>query len=478
MRSENGKKRGNALALRGGVYSLVITAVVLAVLIAVNALAESLPATATKQDISAGKLYSVTSNTKVVVNGLQDDVTIYWIVQSGQEDTILERLLEKYDSLSNHLTVVKRNPDVYPTFVEKYTDQQAQNNSLVVECGERSRYIAYDEIFVTEMDMYAYAYTTSFDGEGAITSAIDYVTSDDLPRVYLLEGHGEAALPDGFAGTLTRENIETDGLALATVDAIPEDADAILVYGPQSDISEGEKTMLAGYVQGGGKLMVMAGPVDGGALTNLTALLENYGVKAQEGIVVEADRAHYAFQQPLILIPDMGDSQITAPLTEDRYYPMLPICQGLVTDGNVNGSVTELLTTSTAAFSKLAAYDLDTYDKEEGDLDGPFALAVDIEDDGGGELIWFGCDQLLDDMYNAYSSGANSDLAMNALSKLIGEREALAIRSKSLNYNYLTISESASGVLKTVMIGLVPLAFLGIGIVVVLRRRRLTNETV
>ena len=479
MKKENeNKRRSAALALRGGVYSLIITVVVLAVLIAVNVFAESLPATYTKPDISSSKLYSITSNTKVVVNGLKDDVTIYWIVQADQENTVLERLLEKYESLSDHLTVVKRNPDVYPTFVEKYTDEQAQNNSLVVECGDRSRYIAYDDIFVTDMDMYAYTYTTEFDGEGAITSAIDYVTSDDLPKVYLVEGHGEADLPQGFADTLTKENIETDSLSLAAVDAIPEDADAVMIYAPQSDISEEEKTMLAGYIRDGGKLLALAGPVEDGALTNLTALLENYGVTAKDGIVVEADRAHYGFQQPLILIPDLGDSQITQPLTEDRYFPMLPIAQGLVTSGDVNGTVTELLTTSDTAFSKLAGFDLNTYEKEEGDIDGPFALAVDIEDDGGGELIWFGSGQFLEDMYNAYSSGANSDLVMNALSQLIGEREALAIRSKSLNYNYLTISESTSNVLKAVMIGLVPLAFLGIGIAVVIRRRRLTNETV
>ena len=478
MKEKKSKNRANKLALRGGVYSLAITAVVLAIVVAVNVFAESLPATYTKQDISASKLYSITSNTKVVVNGLEDDVTVYWIVQADQENTVLERLLEKYDSLSDHLTVVKRNPDVYPTFAEKYTDEQVQNNSLVVECGERSRYIPYDDIFVTDVDYYSYSYTTSFDGEGAITSAIDYVTSDDLPTLYLLEGHGEADLPSGFAETLGKENIETAELTLATVDEIPEDAAAVMIYAPQSDISEDEKTMLAGYVSAGGKLLVLSGPVEDGMLTNLAGLLENYGVTAQDGIVVEADRSHYAFQQPLILIPDMGESEITEPLIEDRYYPRLPIVQGLVTSGNVNGTVTELLTTSDAAFSKTAGFDLNTYEKEEGDIDGPFALAVDIEDDGGGELIWFGCDELLDDMYNAYSSGANSDLVMNALSELIGEREALAIRSKSLNYNYLTISESASGVLKAVMIGLVPLAFLGIGIYIVVRRRRVTNETV
>lgn len=468
----------NRLALRGGTYSIIITAVVLAILVVVNIFASNLPATVTKPDISASKLYSVTGNTKVVVNNLREDVTIYWIVQADKEDTIIQRLLEKYDSLSDHLSVVKRNPDVYPTFAQQYTDGEVQNNSLVVVCGERSRYIDYSDIYVQDMDVYSYSYTTSFDGEGAITSAIDYVTSDDLPVLYLVDGHGESGLPASFADTLTKENIETAQLTLATVDEIPEDADALMIYSPQSDISEEEQTMLADYVTNGGKLLVLAGPVQEGKLENLTALLAAYGVTAADGIVVEGDREHYAFQMPYILIPDMGESTITDPLAEDRYYAMLPIAQGLVTSGSARGTVTELLTTSDAAFSKLAGFELDTYEKEEGDIDGPFALAVDIEDTGGGELIWFSASALLEDIYNAYSSGANSDLVMNSLAKLMGEREALAICSKSLNYNYLTISEQSSATLKVVMIGLVPLIYLGIGIAVAVHRRRLTNETV
>ena len=82
----------------------------------------------------------------------------------------------------------------------------------------------------------------------------------------------------------------------------------------------------------------------------------------------------------------------------------------------------------------------------------------------------------LDDMYNAYSSGANGDMGMNALASLIGESEAMAIRSKSLNYNYLTISASTSSLLKVLMIGVFPLLYLGVGIGVVLRRRRVQSE--
>lgn len=98
----------NRNALRGGSYSLVVTAIVLAILVAVNVFASALPKSMTNYDISSSKLYSITSNTKVVVNNLQQDVTIYWVVQSGEENDVIENLLSKYESLSDHIEVAKR----------------------------------------------------------------------------------------------------------------------------------------------------------------------------------------------------------------------------------------------------------------------------------------------------------------------------------------------------------------------------------
>ena len=365
------------VALLGGSYSLIISAVVLALLIVVNLFVSALPTTLTKYDISSTQLYSITSNTKVVVNALEQDVTIYWVVQSGEEDDVIENLLGKYESLSDHITVAKRNPDVYPTFTQQYTDEEVPNNSLIVESGDRYRYISYNDIYVTESSMYSYTYSTSFDGEGAITSAIDYVVSDELPQLYLLEGHGEAELPQTFQEQLEKDNIET---------------------------------------------------------------------------------------QPLI---------------DENYYPIVPVATGLTVSGSASGAtVTELLTTSDSAFSKVSGYEMTTYDEEEGDMDGPFAVAVSVERNDGGEMVWFSSSLFLDDGYNAYSSGANVNLTMNALSQLIGEREAMSIRSKSLNYNYLTINESTASLLKVTMIGVFPLIYLAVGIGVVVKRRRMQHEPV
>lgn len=192
---------------------------------------------------------------------------------------------------------------------------------------------------------------------------------------------------------------------------------------------------------------------------------------------LEKRRYNYAFQAPYILMPTIESSDITDPLLDESYYAIVPIARGLEvgnTDKDVN--VTSLLTTSDEAYSKVAGYNLTTYDKEDGDTDGPFALGVDItQDENDGQMIWYASSYLVDDTYNSYSSGANLDLVMNSISSLVGQRDAVSIRSKSLQYNYLTISDSTSSILKLVMIGVFPIVYLAVGIAIVVKRRR-ANE--
>ncbi len=461
-------KQNSKIALKGGSYTITISVIVLAILVAINVLFSKLPSTMTNYDISSSRLYSITSATKVVVNNLEKDVTIYWIVQADEEDSVIENLLNKYESLSSHINVVKKNPDTYPTFTSSYTSEDVANNSLIVECNDKYRYIAYSDIYLTDVDYSTYSYTYSFDGEGALTSAISYVSSDDNPKVYYLKGHGESELPSEFSKQISKMNIETESLSLLNIDEVPKDCDALILYAPSSDISDEEATMLKNYLNNGGKLFVSAGPVQEGTLTNLYSILESYGVESVEGIVIESDRNYYTFSQPYMLLPTLQTSDITTPLINENYYVIFPLAQGL----NITGDVTSLLDSSAYSFSKVAGYNLTTYEKEDEDIDGPFSLAVKANTSNDGELIWFASSYFLEDVYNSYSSGANLNLAINALSELIGQEDSISISSKSLNYNYLTISDSASTMLKTWMIGIIPAAFVLYGIATVIDRRR------
>ena len=64
---------------------------------------------------------------------------------------------------------------------------------------------------------------------------------------------------------------------------------------------------------------------------------------------------------------------------------------------------------------------------------------------------------------------------MASVSPMREDRPFMAIRSKSLNYNYLSISSSTASLIKTVMIGVFPLGYLAIGIFVIWNRRREQN---
>jgi ABC-2 type transport system permease protein len=466
--------------VRIGGYSVFAVIIVIAIAVAINYFVSALPSTVTQLDMTSNQLYSVSDQTKKIVGDLDQDVTVYWVTRSGYEDSTLENMLSLYGGLNSHLTVVKKDPDVNPTFVKQYSDT-TEDNSLIVVCGDRDTYVANSDIFVYDYSNYYYdgTYDVSFDGENALTSAISYVTSEDLPKVYALEGHGESELSDTFSTAVEKENIDLESLSLLTLEAVPEDADCILIYAPTSDISADEKDRLLTYLQGGGTMLLVTNPPqDGVDMTNLYALMAEYGAIAQDGIVLEGDSNLYAWGAPHYLLPTLNSHDITDPLIDGNYYVLLPIAQGLTVAEDLRDTltVTQLLTTSDSAFSKLAGYSMQSYEKEDGDLDGPFALGLAItetlSDDAQTQIVWFSSAALLDDSTNTQVSGGNLDLFVNAMDWMCAQESSISIRAKSLDTEYLTVPSGAASLLSVLIVGLIPLGYLSIGIVTAVRRKR------
>ena len=464
-------------AFRAGGYSLAAAAIVIAIAVALNLMVGALPASWTKVDLTDTGLYSLSSQTEQLVAGLEEDVTVYWIVQDGSQDSTMEQLLERYKSLSKHLDVVEKDPVVYPSFAQQYTDATLYNNSLIVVCGDRSRYISYYDIYVTDYSSYYTNGTTStqFAGESELTSAIDYVTNEDLPTVYTLTGHGESDLPSELSEGAEDENLLLEELSLVNGEDVPEDADAIILYSPQRDISSDEKDALLTYLQGGGKLLLVTDYTDTD-MPNLAELMEYYGTALMDGIVLEGDSDHHMRGYNYYLLPDINSHDITQPLM-DGYYILMPVAQGItVSDELRDGlTVTQLLTTSDSAYAKADGYNITTFDKEEGDTDGPFALGVAItEEVEGGQtgIVWLTTSYMFDSDNNMRVAGANNDLFLNALDWMCQRESAISIRAKDLSTEYLTVPSSTASTWSVVLVAVVPLAFLACGAVVTIRRRR------
>lgn len=465
-------------AFRAGGYSLAAAAIVIAIAMALNLMVNALPASWTKVDLTDTGLYSLSSQTEQLTAALEEDVTVYWIVQSGSEDSTLGQLLERYESLSKHLKVVEKDLVVYPNFAQQYTDTTLYNNSLIVVCGDRSRYISYYDIYTTDYSAYYTTGTasTQFAGESELTSAIDYVTNEDLPVVYTLTGHGESTLPTELTQGAEEENLLLEELSLVNGEAVPEDADAIILYSPKRDLSSEEKDALLTYLQGGGKLLLVTDYIDA-EMPNLAELMAYYGTALMDGIVLEGDSSRHMQGYNYYLLPEINSHDVTQPLVDGGYYILMPIAQGItVSDELRDGlTVTQLLTTSSSAYAKADGYNITTFDKEEGDADGPFALGVAItEEVEGGQtgIVWLATSYMFDSDNNLRVAGANNDLFLNTLDWMCQRESAISIRAKDLSTEYLTVPSSSASTWSLILVAVVPLAFLVGGAVVTIRRRR------
>lgn len=463
---------------RVGGYSVVAMALCLAIVVAVNLLVSAIPTIYTKIDLTDNALFTISEQTQKLLTNLDEDVTVTWVVQSGNEDTVLEALLDRYTSLSSHINVEKLDPVANPSILREYSSQGIGNNSLIVQQGDISRHISYGEIVVTDYSNY---YTDgsvmqSFDGESALTSALDYVTSETLPILYQLSGHGETALASALLSTIEKENMSVQTLSLLSLEAVPEDADCVLIISPQHDLTEDETQKLLDYLQQGGSLLLLS-DYTGEDMPNLMGLMAEYGAEAVDGIVIEGDGNYMLWGTPHYLLPDIQSHAITEPLIDGGYYILMPVAQGIRVSSGLRASlsVTTLLQTSSVAFSKPAGYDMETYEKEDGDIDGPFALGVAIEEaagEGATQIVWLTSSQMLDSGVDQTVSGANTDLLVNALGWMVERENSISIRSKDMTVEPLVVPSASASRWSVMLIGIIPLTVPAIGILVVVRRRR------
>ena len=464
-----------------GSYSFFVTAIVLAILITVNVALSFLPDSYTQADLTANHLYSISSETKVMLSSLDDDITIYWVVVAGEEDEYIEKLLHNYEDYSSRVKVVKKDPDLNPDFTNAYTDETVYSNSVIVESSEKSRYISYEDMYDSgSSDMYSMYYgtsTTEFAGEKQITSAISYCTAEETPVIHVLEGHGEAALSDGFAEAMETDNLSTESLSLLSGDSVPDDVQCILINAPSSDISEKERDMLTEFLDGGGRVLILSGTNADDELPNLNAVAEHYGISVKEGVVIETNTDNYVYGSQALLMPDMGESEITDSLVEDNYHVILPVSKALdVSEASDDVTVTELLTSSSDSYIKEEGYEIETYDKEDGDDEGPLTLAAlvtkDVTDESQMQLVWVASSLMLEDVYNQYSSDANEDFVLNVLEMMCEKEDNIDIHNKSLAGEYLTVSSGDATYIKVMTLGIIPAVYLIFGIVDVVRRKR------
>ena len=476
------KRLENKKVLRHGSYSIGVMAIVIAIVVVLNLVIQELPSSFREIDLSSEKLYTIGDQTKELLDGLDKDVDLYYIAQDGTESTDIQRLLERYKERSEHIKVEQKDPAVYPTFTQQYTSDSVSNNSIIVVCGDKSRVVNYSDMYETSINYQTYTQeTTAFDGEGQLTSAINYVISDNMPVLYTLEGHNEASMGTAMTETIQKANIEIQSLNLLTQDRVPEDASCLFIFAPSTDLSEEEANKIIEYLENGGKALIISNYTDE-EMPNFESVLENYGVRPVDGIVMEGDTAHYISQNPYYLLPNIESNDVTSNLSSQSRYVLMPLAQGIETLDNIRDSldIQSILTTSDSAYSKTDLENMQTMEKEDSDIDGPFDLGVsiteDVGDDAQTQIVYYASSSIFDDTIDSYVSGTNYELLSSSLSWLCQSEadntNTISIPSKSLDTSMLTISAADVNFWSIFVTAVIPVCILLIGFGIWMKRRK------
>lgn len=460
--------------IRLGAYSVSGIAAAVAVTVVVNLGLNYVPEQYSSFDLTQNSLYTLTEETKTFLAGLSEDVAVYVLAEEGAGDADLEKTLERMNDQSGHVKVTYVSPAKNPNFYQNYTQEPPVSNSLIVEGEKRSRVVSYEDIYTYEMDYASYSYqTTGYDAEGQIVSALAYVTTEDMPVFYTVGGHGELELEDKFVNAMEKENVSCEQLMLYSVDEIPENTQGLILNAPTGDYSKDDAEKVIDYLEKGGNALIVSTMTED-EMTNFKSILAFYGISEVEGTIVEQDRGFY-YQNPYYLFPNIESCEVTESLTESLVFA--PFSRGLSYDDLQEDAIyTPLLTTSGSAFSKTDITDTSDYSKGENDLDGPFAVSVEVEkstEDGsishafvvGGESLFTG---LADEM----APGNNVKLFASMISNLADHDFSVTVPVKSLSMQNLTFKAQTAYLAAVLCVIVIPLTALTAGLVIWLGRRR------
>lgn len=458
---------------RGRVYITAVTVVVFVIILIINMLVSQLNI---QFDLSSQKMFTLTEDTKELVEDLSDDITIYYLVQTGSELELFKKIAEKYDGLSNKITLEYKDPVLYPTFAKQYVEDEISTNSFIIvnNTNGRAKYVDYNDMLVQEMDYQTYqTNTTGIDVEGELTSAIQYVTSTELPVMYVVEGHGETEIGSGFEEAMGKMNVSIEKLKTISATSIPEDCGILYLNAPTTDFTEEETTMIKDYLAAGGDMMATVN-YKSGELKNYLSILAYYGMEVIDDIVFEGNMDMIYSNNPMFLLPKIENNDITSKVSGSNIPVIMPQSAAVVVSDTTRSSLTftPLLTTSDSSYAK-DAENITTAEKQEGDYSGPFNVGILANETYNGtetKLVVFTTEFTFDDSTLGYG---NLNLLSGTIGYLAGDgASTLSIPTKSVQEELIYPSQAEALAWGGIIIFVIPAAILTIGIIVTLRRRK------
>ena len=275
-----------------------------------------------RADLTADKRYTISQSTKKVLKRLDDIVTIdaYFSRQPARIAQLRQSvrdMLEEYRAFSKNLQI---------NFIDPATGDEAQKQQLrfigipemqinVIEKDKAeiaNVYMGIAILYADKKEVLPVVQTTA-NLEYDLTSAILKVTSKEIKTIGFLTGHDELDVFGQAFGPLRQElskQYDVRKVPIEADKAIDADVATLVVAGPKKELTEREKYEIDQFIMRGGRALFLVDPVviqyEGLNVSSLTTglndLLEHYGVKLNDNLVLDVSMDQLTYSQGFMTV--------------------------------------------------------------------------------------------------------------------------------------------------------------------------------
>lgn len=466
-----------------GTTTLLLIAILIAVFVLINIGVKKLNITAI--DCTVNKTYTLTDESKDRVKNIDKEVNIYFI--GYEENNTSYTLAKQYSKANSKIKVEIIDTTKNLEFAEKY-DVIGEEPTIIVASGEASRtLLSYDLL------SYDSNYNKIDLTEQKVTSAILNVVSEDIPKVYFLEGYTSLTFQNGLqflSQYLEDEVLTYDSFNILTTGKVPEDCDTLVIMTPEKDFDDVTTKAIKDYIKTGGNILWLnSAYLDKSIkLDNVNKVLAEYGVKEFEvGYIYETDQDKTILGYSTCFLPEVQNTNITEDVYEGTGTTFIRGTKiNLDTDKfeKLNVEKTDLILTSDTTYFTT---DLSGMTNTKSDEKGAFTVGAQLvktlsdeeEDELTSTMIIYGDNSFITDTalnYNGYAVYAvnlsnNADLVLNSIAFLTDRDEDITIRKNYVESqtSFTPTDGEISIIIKIIFI--VPVAIIALGIIVWIIRK-------
>jgi ABC-type uncharacterized transport system involved in gliding motility auxiliary subunit len=420
-------------------------------------------------DWTAGARNTLSASSQSLLSELEGTVQITaYAREEVQLRKHIHELVARYQRYKPDLQLDFVNPDTAPE--KTRTLGITVDGELVIEHGGRTENLR-------ELS------------EQALTNALARVARSDARSLVFLSGHGERD-PHGEANhdlSLWVRQMESKGIKVHTLNLginpqIPDQTTVLVIAAPQTDVLPGEVQMLRDYVRRGGNLLWLADPEP---MHGLTALAEYLGVEFIPGVIVDPTAQLLGMDRPeFALVAEYGGH----PITRDfRNLTLFPRAQGIDWKPVDAGGTTDwrgdaLLLTGASSWAETGPLSgVIGFEAGKGDRRGPLSIGLALvrevevaeaipQEQAEQRILIIGDGDFLSNTY--LGNGGNLDLGLRLANWLVQDDSLISIRATTAPDTRLNLSSTASLLIGIGLLFVLPLALLGCGLLIWLRRRR------